>query len=89
MHLDNKVVLHYADASQGERCAVYLIELYCSKLLDAVKAKDLFCCEPKSKFNKEDECWYYHIPVGLNVLSRKLTLISILDSSSVVCQLII
>ena len=72
MRLDNKLVHHYADASLEKRYVVYLTELYCSKLLNAAKAKNLFYFKPKSKFKKEEECWYYDVPVGYNILSFKL-----------------
>ena len=72
VHLDNKVVRHYADASREERCVVFLTELYCSKLSDAAKAKELFYCKPKCRFKKDDDCWYFDTPVGHNILSRKL-----------------
>ena len=42
VHLDNKVVTHYADSTLGKRCFVYLMELYVSKLSDVAKEKDLF-----------------------------------------------
>ena len=40
VHLDDKVVTHYADSTLGERWLVYLMELYVSKLSDLIKEKD-------------------------------------------------
>ena len=55
LHL-HKVVTHFADSTLGERCFVYLMELYVSKLSDVAKEKDLFYFKPKVKFDKEDSC---------------------------------
>ena len=49
------------------------MELYVSRLSDVAKEKDLFYCKPKVKFEKEDPCWYFDIPVGHIILSRKLS----------------
>ena len=67
-----KIVRHYSDSSRGERCIVYLTELYCSRLPESAKDKDLFYCKPKTKFTAEDDCWYFDIPIGRNTLARKL-----------------
>ena len=72
VHLDNKIVRHYSDSSRGERCIVYLTELYRSRLPESAKDKDLFYCKPKTKFTAEDDCWYFDIPIGRNTLARKL-----------------
>ena len=41
VHLDNmSFITHYADSTLGERCFVYLMELYVSKLFDVAKEKD-------------------------------------------------
>ena len=61
VHLVNKIVIHYADKSLGNKCFVYLFELYISKIPDAAKNKDL---KPKLKFYADDEVWYYSSPVG-------------------------
>ena len=73
VHLDNKIVRHYADKSCGKRCIVYLTELYISKLSDVAKSKDLFYCKPKAKFNMDEQCWYHNTPIGHNLLGTKLT----------------
>ena len=73
VHLENKMVCHYADTSRGERCNVYLTKLCISKLSDVAKSKDLFYSKPKKKFTKDDPCWFFDTPIGLDVLSRKLT----------------
>ena len=72
VHLDNKIVTHYADESLGDRCFVSLFELYRSKLPDAARERDIFYCKPKTRFFESDEVWYCNSPVGHNILSRKL-----------------
>ena len=39
VHLDNKIITHYADESLGDRCFVSLFELYRSKLPDAARER--------------------------------------------------
>ena len=72
VHLENKMVTHYTDPSLGERCFVYIFERYVSLLLEDAKQRNLFYCKPKAKFAQEDPSWYYNIPVGHNLLSRRL-----------------
>ena len=71
VHLDNKIVTHYADESLGERCFVKLFEQYILKIPDAAKEKDLFYCKPK-KTPSEDGAWYYSTPIGHNLLACRL-----------------
>ena len=42
VYLDNKIVSHYANPSLGERCFVYIIELYMSKLSSKAVQRDFF-----------------------------------------------
>ena len=42
------------------------------ELSDDVKQKDIFYCKPKLKFAQDDPCWFFDLPVGHNILSRKL-----------------
>ena len=72
VHLNNKIVHHYADNSLGDRCFVHLFELYVSKLPAAAKERDLFYCKPKVKFSNDDEEWYYNAPIGRNILASLL-----------------
>lgn len=86
VHLDNKIVRHYSDSSLGERCIVYLTELYCSKVPESAKAKDLFYCKPKTKYTAADNCWYFDIPIGRNILARKLN--EMFEAASLDCDCI-
>ena len=53
VHLDNKVIRHYANSALGERCFVRLLELYVSKLPELAKKRDIFYCKPKTNFQKD------------------------------------
>ena len=75
VHLDNKIVTHYADESLGDRCIVSLFELYRSKVKTSrccKRERDIFYCKPKTRFEESDEVWYCNSPVRHNILSRKL-----------------
>ena len=72
VHLDNKIVSHYASPSLGEKCFVSLFELYIGKLPEEAKESGTFYCKPKLKFKSDDTTWYYKTPVGHNILSSKL-----------------
>ena len=73
VHLDNKVVHHYANGSIGNRCLLLLVELYISKLPESAFEKELFYCRPVPvKHMKDDKPWYYDTPVGHNILKTKL-----------------
>ena len=71
VHLDNKVVIHYASSSLGNRCFVYLMELYISKLPPKAVEKDLFYCKP-AKSAVDGKPWYHETAVGHNTLKKKL-----------------
>ena len=63
VHLDNKEVVHYANASLGNRCFVYMVELYMSKLSEKVIKKDLFYCKPAKIF--EDGVGIMTVQLGI------------------------
>ena len=69
VHLDNKIVYHYANSDLGERCFVSLFDFYVSKLPAAAKEKDIIYCKPRSQFDPNDDIWYCNSPVGHNILS--------------------
>ena len=71
VHLDNKVIRHYANSALGERCFVRLLELYVSKLPELAKKRDIFYCKPKTNFRKDD-IWFCNAPIGHNTLASKL-----------------
>ena len=71
--MDNKdkVVVHYANSSLGERCFMYLLDLYISKLSPKAVEKDLFFCKPVKSI-LAGKPWYHDTPVGHNTLKKKL-----------------
>ena len=71
VHLANKQVVHYANSSLGERCFVYLVQLYMSKLPLKAIEKDQFYCKPATCI-ADGKPWYYGVSVGHNQLRRKL-----------------
>ena len=71
VHLDNKVIRHYANSALGERCFVRLLELYVLKLPELAKKRDIFYCKPKTNFRKDD-IWFCNAPIGHNTLVSKL-----------------
>ena len=73
LNLQNKSVCQYMQPSLGNRCHVYLLELYISKLLLKAKQKDLFYCKPMPKTPKDPNSpWYYALPIGHNQLQKML-----------------
>ncbi|XP_011406856.1 PREDICTED: uncharacterized protein LOC105314397 [Amphimedon queenslandica] len=46
VHLENKIVYHYAKKELGEKCFLFLMDLYLSKLSKKAVEKDLFYCKP-------------------------------------------
>ena len=71
VHLENKVVSHYSNKELGDRCFVFLMDLYLSKLSKKAVEKDIFYCKP-AKSPSLGKPWYYDMPVGHNTLQRKL-----------------
>ena len=52
LNVDNKVVQIYACPAAGERCLVYLLDLYLSKPPSIAFEKDVFYWKPKMTFQK-------------------------------------
>ena len=72
LNLDNKTVVQYATGT-GERCHVYLLHLYFSKLPESAFQRDIFYMKPKVKFPvAAADSWYTNQPVGHNALERFL-----------------
>uniref|UniRef100_A0A1X7ULR8 ZMYM2-like/QRICH1 C-terminal domain-containing protein n=1 Tax=Amphimedon queenslandica TaxID=400682 RepID=A0A1X7ULR8_AMPQE len=69
VHLENKIVSHYSKKELGEKCFVFLMELYLSKLSMKAVEKDLFYCKP-AQSTSGGKPWYYDMPVGHNTLGR-------------------
>lgn len=61
--------IYYASSSKGERCLVYLLDLYLAKLPSYAFEKDVFYLRPKIATPKLKDCpWYEPIPVGIEKL---------------------
>ena len=70
LHLKNKEVPIYACPEVGERCPVYILDKYISKL---PPNNNLFYLRPLDKTPKSDEQpWYSAVPVGKNTLAGKI-----------------
>lgn len=72
VHLTNKAVQHYANSSLGDRCFVYLVDLYMSKLPVKAFEKDIFYCKPAKNIPDVGKPWYFDTAVGHNTLKKKL-----------------
>ena len=73
LNLDNKTVRQYAQHELGNRCHVYLLKLYISKLAPAAIDKDIFYCKPLVMVPDDDsKPWYTAVPIGHNKLNQKL-----------------
>ena len=71
LNLDNKTVRQYAQHELGNRCHVYLLKLYISKLAPA--AIYIFYCNPLVMVPDNDsKPWYTAVPIGHNKLNQKL-----------------
>ena len=71
--MDNKTVRQYAQHELGNRCHVYLLKLYISKLAPAAIDKDIFYCKPLVMVpNNDSKPWYTAVPIGHNKLNQKL-----------------
>ena len=60
----NKNVPIYACEKSGERCLVYLLDLYLSKLPPSALEKDIFYIRPKATRPEGNSPWYCNQPVG-------------------------
>jgi len=70
LNVGNKVVPIYASAAAGERCLVYLLDLYLSKQPSIAFEKDVMYWKPKTDIPKNpSEPWYVCQPVGKHKLN--------------------
>ena len=53
VHLNNKLVVHYAKSVLGEKCFVYIMKKYMSKLPAKAIQSDYFYCRPLPKLPSE------------------------------------
>ena len=69
LHVDNKSVEIHKNKDAGERCLVYLLDLYLSKIPQRAKDKDIFYCKPLQKYKHESDIWYSEQPRGKHFLN--------------------
>ena len=73
LSIQNKVVPVYACPDAKERCAVYLLDLYISKLPPRVLTDDIFYVRPLDMVPSDpSKPWYSTTAVGKNQLEKKL-----------------
>ena len=72
LNLENKGVVQYAQAQVGERCHVYLLKLYLSKLPKCAVEQDAFYWNPRKEIPPDNEPCYTRNVVGHNVLDKML-----------------
>ena len=76
LHISNKVVPVFACPEVGERCAVYLLDLYLSELPNKAFEQDIFYLRPLKNIPSDPaKPLYSSVPVGKNTLERKLAII--------------
>ena len=71
LRMEHKVVTIVSNEAVGNRCSVFLLDRYISKLPDKAKEMDLFYCRPSPTVPKKPEdSWYIAVPIGKNTLSN-------------------
>ena len=74
--LDHKSVRIVANSSVGERCPVFILDKYISKLPNPAIEKELFYCRPLPSIPKVvNDPWYVAVPIGKNVLAKMVSTI--------------
>ena len=70
---NNKVVTQFAKPELGDKCHVFLLELYLSKLPDRAFQGDIFYIKPKPRVpDSPADPWFMNIAIGHNTLSSML-----------------
>ena len=73
LHIANKVVPVFACPQAGERCPVYVLDLYFSKLPQEAFKQDILFVRPLENVSDDPtKPWYSSVPVGKNILDTKL-----------------
>ena len=73
LNLHNKTVVQYARPELGERCHVYLLQLYLSKLPESAFQRDIFYMKARTCIpDSPSDPWFTDIPVGHNTLDKFL-----------------
>ena len=71
IRLEHKTVSTFANPEAGNRCHVFLLDLYLSKLPQEAFKKDIFYCRPnQSKPTDSTSPWFCAVPIGRNQLSK-------------------
>ena len=71
MRLEHKKVPSFANPEAGNRCHIFLIDLYISKLPPAAIEKGNFYFRPlDSKPSDPSKPWFTAVPVGRNQLAK-------------------
>ena len=77
LNQDNKVVTQFAKPELGDKCHVFLLELYLSKLPDSALQRDIFYMKAKACIpDSPGDPWYTDMPLGHNTLGKFLKEIS-------------
>ena len=70
--MKNKVVPLYPSPEAGERCPVYILDRYISKLPSEARKKDLFYVRPLDNITSDpNRPWYSSVPLGKHTLQSK------------------
>ena len=72
LRVKNKVVPLHPCPEAGERCPVFVLDKYISKLPVEAKEKDLFYVRPLEKTSSVNKPWYSSVPVGKHSLQAKM-----------------
>ena len=73
LHVKNKIVPVSACPAAGERCPVYILDLYVSKLPPQAFEKDLFYVRPLEQVpTNPTSPWFSAVPVGKHTLNDKV-----------------
>ena len=73
LNLNNKTVVQYAQPQLGDRCHVFLLELYISKLPVSALEHNLFYMKPRARIpDSASDPWYTAQPMGHNTLDKYL-----------------
>ena len=71
LHLKSKVVPVYSVPQAGERCPVYILDKYISRLPQDAISKDLFYVRPLEKVSEDvKKPWFTAVPLGKNTLQN-------------------
>ena len=69
LHLDHKVVTIVPNEAAKEKCPVFILDTYISKLPEEAKKNDLFYCCAVQKV-PSDGPWYTGAPCAQNILQN-------------------